>query len=105
MEKRKHEDSTPYAPVFCRGRTWRIPKNCFILFPLGKTYLPEEIAELDAKFKAWNKRPGPDKYIVEMTPPLETRGPEILVLNASLLEGKDWMELKKSLAQREMQGR
>jgi hypothetical protein len=90
----------PYARVFCRGKKWSVPKSCFILFSLGKAYSAEEIAEFDVKIKAWGKRSDLDKYIIEMHPS-EKQGPEILVLNSTLLEGKDWIELKKSLEQRE----
>lgn len=79
MKEAANEKQSPYAPVFCKGREWSLPKSTFIIFTLGKAYSPEEIAEFEAKINAWSK--GQNKYVIEM------RGPEVVVVNATLLEG------------------
>lgn len=82
---------SPYGRVFCKGREWSLPKTTFVVFTLGKTYSPEEKAEFEAKVNAWSKQG--DEYVVEM------HGLEIVVVNATLLEGRVW-EITKERAKR-----
>jgi len=82
LEKLELKEATNQAPPFKGGRKWMIPQSCFILISVGKTYLPEEIAELRTKINMWSKRR--DSYVVDITLS-KTYGPEILILNETLL--------------------
>jgi hypothetical protein len=94
MEKLEIKEATNQAPPFYKGRKWMIPQSCFILISLGKTYSPEEIAELKTKINTWSKRR--DRYMVDITLS-KTYGPEILIFNETLLDKRAERKLPKAL--------
>jgi hypothetical protein len=94
MEEVELKEATNQEPVFCEPRKWMIPRTCFIVLSLGKTYLPIQLAGVRKKINMWSKRR--DKYIVDVTQS-KTYGPEILILNETLLEKRAKRKLKMAM--------
>lgn len=89
------KEATGQDEVFFKGRKWFIPQYSFIVISIGKKYSLEELAKLRKKINMWSQRR--DRYAVDITISSTTYGPEILILNETLLEKRDKRKLEKAL--------
>ena len=94
VEKVEVKEATNNEPVFCKPRKWMIPRISFIVLTLGKTYTPIQLAAVKKKINMWTKHR--DKYIVDVTQS-KTYGPEILILNETLLDKRAKRKLKMTM--------